>query len=132
MTSTPRAARDRKPAQVGDPGSTVSPSRRGTRRTSTVPRATRAPLAGDQLDAAILRTLRRYPNNTVELGPMAEELKVDPFTVQLAVERLHNRRMVVAPFIEPGTAGGATLTQVGLRWLIEREGGKPADVPVLL
>lgn len=92
----------------------------------------RAPLAGDELDAAILRALRRSPNDTVELGALAEELKVDPFVVQLAVERLHNRRMVVAPFIEPGTAGGATLTQVGLRWLIEREGGKPADVPVLL
>jgi len=97
-----------------------------------MPAATEAPLAGDQLDAAILRTLRRFPNETVELGPLAEELKVDPFTVQLAVERLHNRRLVVAPFIEPGTAGGATLTQVGLRWLIEREGGTPADVPVLL
>ena len=97
-----------------------------------MPPATQAPLSHDQLDAAILRTLRRYPNNTVELGPLAEELKVDPYTVQLAVERLHNRRMVVAPFIEPGTAGGATLTQVGLRWLIKREGGKPADVPVLL
>jgi hypothetical protein len=38
--------------------------------------------------------------------------------------------MVVAPFIEPGRAGGAELTAVGLRWLIAREGGKPKDVPV--
>lgn len=76
--------------------------------------------------------LRRAPNNTVDLAPLAEELGVDPKVVQLAVERLHQRRMVVAPFIEPGLAGGATLTQVGLQWLIEREGGKPADVPVLL
>jgi len=36
----------------------------------------------------------------------------------------------VAPFIEPGTAGGAELTELGLRWLIEREGGKPKEVPV--
>jgi hypothetical protein len=50
--------------------------------------------------------------------------------MQLAVERLAARRMVVAPFIEPGTAGGATLSEIGLRWLIAREGGKPADVPV--
>jgi hypothetical protein len=38
----------------------------------------------------------------------------------------------VVPFIEPGSAGGATLTQVGLRWLIDREGGTPADAPVAL
>ena len=37
--------------------------------------------------------------------------------------------IIVVPFIEPGTAGGATLTAVGLRWLIEHEGGKPADQP---
>jgi hypothetical protein len=117
---------------VGDPGSTVKPPRRTTRRRTAVPRATEAPLAGDQLDAAILRTLRLAPNNTVDLAPLAEELGVDPKVVQLAIERLHWRRMVVAPFIEPGLAGGATLTQVGLKWLIEREGGKPADVPVLL
>lgn len=96
------------------------------------PSAKRAPLSGDKLDAAILRTLREMPNNTVDLAPLAEELGVDPIAVQLAIERLHQRRMVVAPFIEPGMAGGATLTQVGLKWLIEREGGKPADVPVLL
>jgi hypothetical protein len=40
--------------------------------------------------------------------------------------------MVVVPFIEPGTAGGATLTSVGNRWLLEREGGAPADTPVAL
>jgi hypothetical protein len=64
------------------------------------------------------------------LAPLAAELGLDPFRMQLAVERLAARRMVVAPFIEPGTAGGATLSQIGLRWLIAREGGKPADVPV--
>jgi hypothetical protein len=52
--------------------------------------------------------------------------------MQLAVERLHARRFVVAPFIEPGTAGGAELAADGLRWLIAREGGKPKDVPVAL
>ena len=30
------------------------------------------------------------------------------------------------------TAGGATLTAVGLRWLIDREGGSPADKPAAL
>ena len=50
--------------------------------------------------------------------------------MQIAAERLHQRRMVVAPFIEPGRAGGAELTAVGLRWLIAREGGKPLDTPV--
>ncbi len=52
--------------------------------------------------------------------------------MQLAVERLHRRRLLNAPFIEPGTAGGAELTETGNRWLIEREGGKPRDVPAAL
>jgi hypothetical protein len=38
--------------------------------------------------------------------------------------------MVVVPFIEPGPAGGAILAERGLRWLIEREGGKPKDKPI--
>jgi len=88
------------------------------------------PLTGDDLAAAILRSLRRDPNRAVNLEPLADQLGVDPVTVQLAVERLHQRRMLTAPFIEPGRAGGGELTQVGLRWLIEREGGKPKDVPV--
>ena len=37
-----------------------------------------------------------------------------------------------APFIEPGTAGGAELTEKGLRWLLAQEGGKPSEVPVAL
>lgn len=98
--------------------------------TATLPAATEAPIDGEQLDAAILRFLRRFPNETVDLGPLARELGLDPYRMQLAVERLAARRMVVAPFIEPGTAGGATLSEIGLRWLIAREGGKPADVPV--
>ena len=88
------------------------------------------PPSGDALDTAILRFLRATPNQAVDLAPLASGLGVDPVTMQLAVERLHARLMVVAPFIEPGRAGGAELTAVGLRWLITREGGKPKDVPV--
>ena len=77
---------------------------------ATVPPATEAPIDGEQLDAAILRFLRRYPNKTVDLAPLAAELGVDPYRIQLAVESLGRRGMVVVPFIEPGTAGGATLT----------------------
>ncbi len=93
------------------------------------PRAARPPIGAD-LDAAILRHLRATPNRALDLAPLATELGVDPIAMQLAVERLHHRRMVVAPFIEPGRAGGAELTAVGLRWLIAREGGQPQDVPV--
>ena len=124
--------RAKKPAQVGDPGSTVKPSAADAAAVATVPSAADAPIDGAQLDAAILRFLRRYPNETVDLQPLAEELGVEPARMQLAVEALGRRRMIVVPFIEPGTAGGATLTQVGLRWLIEREGGKPADRPTAL
>lgn len=88
------------------------------------------PPSGEELDAAILRFLRATPNEPLDLTPLAEELGVDPIAMQLAVERLHQRRMVVAPFIEPGRAGGAELTAVGLRWLIAREGGTPKDMPV--
>lgn len=88
------------------------------------------PPTGDELDAAILRELRKTPNDYVDLGPLAERLGVEPFKVQLAVERLAQRRMVVVPFIEPGTAGGAILAEGGLRWLIEREGGRPKDKPM--
>ncbi len=93
-----------------------------------MPRA--GPLKGADLDAAILRFLRATPNRALDLAPLAAELGVDAIAMQLAVERLHQRRMVVAPFIEPGRAGGAELTAVGLRWLIAREGGKPKDTPV--
>ncbi len=55
---------------------------------------------------------------------------MDPFAMQLTVERLAGRLLLNAPFIEPGTAGGGELTEVGLRWLIRHEGGKPKDVPV--
>jgi hypothetical protein len=112
--------------------STRATPRRTPRKPS--PRKTVAaragPPSGEELDAAILRFLRAKPNQAVDLAPLAGELGADPVAMQLAVERLHQRRMVVAPFIEPGRAGGAELTAVGLRWLIAREGGKPKDVPV--
>lgn len=123
---TPRRRRD----ALADPSSTVAPSRREMRHGATVPSAADAPISIDQVDAVILRTLRRTPNRTVDLTPLAEELGIEPTNLQLALERLGRRRMVVLPFVEPSLAGGATLTEEGLRWLIEREGGKPADVPV--
>ena len=122
----------RKPVESGDPDSTVQPDAIDAAAVATVPSADVAPIDGAQLDAAILRFLRRYPNHTVDLAPLAEELSVEPDRVQLAVEALARRRMVVAPFIEPGAAGGATLTAVGLGWLIAREGGSPADTPTAL
>ena len=100
-------------------------------RTAASPTTEAAP-TGDELDAAIIRFLRRTPNRFIDLAPLAAELGIEPFTMQLAVERLHRRRLLKAPFIEPGTAGGAELTEKGNRWLIEREGGKPADVPAAL
>jgi hypothetical protein len=126
---TKRAA---KPAKPGDPATTVRPRRKAAAKTATVPAATEAPIDNTQLDAAILRFLRRYPNQTVDLAPLAEELAVDPYRMQLAVEDLGRRRMVVVPFIEPGSAGGATITEVGVRWLLDLEGGKPADKPTAL
>jgi DNA-binding Lrp family transcriptional regulator len=85
---------------------------------------------GDELTAQILRELRRAPNQERPLDALAQELGIVPEALQLAVERLHRRRFVIAPFIEPGRAGGAKLTAVGLSWLIAREGGTPRDTPV--
>lgn len=110
----------------------MKPARHSAAEVATVPSAADAPIDGAQLDAAILRFLRRFPNLTVDLAPLAAELAVDPYRMQLAVESLAARKMVVAPFIEPGTAGGATLTAIGLRWLLDREGGSPADTPTAL
>lgn len=95
-------------------------------------RAARATARGDQLTAAILRHLRRAPNREMALDSLAEELGVEPQALQLAVERLHRRRLLIAPFVEPGEAGGAILTEAGLAWLIAYEGGRPRDVPVAL
>jgi hypothetical protein len=99
------------------------------KRTARTPKSA---LQGADLDAAILRYLRRFPNRSVDLAPLAEELGVQPTVTQLAAERLARRRMVTLPFIEPSAAGGAELAEQGLRWLIAREGGKPKDVPVAL
>ena len=124
--------RARKPAAPADAERTIKPRRSVAKRSATLPAATDAPIDEGQLDAAILRFLRRFPNRVVELQPLAAELRIDPYRFQLAVEDLGRRRMVVVPFIEPGTAGGAELTAVGLRWLLEREGGRPADKPAAL
>ena len=124
--------RSKQPPQPADPDSTVKPSRGAAAEVATVPSADVAPIDGAQLDAAILRFLRRYPNRTVDLMPLADELGIEPARVQLGVESLAARRMVVLPFVEPGSAGGATLTEVGLRWLLAREGGTPADTPAAL
>lgn len=132
MTSKSAKKGRRRPVEQGNPDATVTPDAKVAAATVAVPAATEAPIDGAQLDAAILRFLRRFPNQTVDLAPLAGELATDPTRLQLAVEALHRRRMVIAPFIEPGAAGGATLTQVGLRWLLDREGGKPADKPVAL
>jgi hypothetical protein len=127
-----KRSRSRRPVEAGDPEMTEAPSAAETAQSATVPAATDAPIDEAQLDAAILRALRARPNRTVDLSTLATELALDPFKLQLAVERLGRRRMVVVPFIEPGTAGGATLTSVGNRWLLEREGGSPSDTPVAL
>lgn len=119
----------RRPVEQANPDATVTPEPKAAAAALAVPPASEAPIDGAQLDAAILRFLRRFPNQTVDLAPLAAELETDPYRLQLAVEALHRRRMVVAPFIEPGVAGGATLTQVGLRWLIDHEGGRPSDTP---
>lgn len=127
-SSKPAARPRRGPAAA--PEQSLTPTRRQAKAVATVPAATDAPIDAAQLDAVILRFLRRFPNRFVDLGPLADELAVDPPRIQLALERLARRRMVTLPFIEPGTAGGAELTEPGLRWLIAREGGKPADVPI--
>jgi hypothetical protein len=90
------------------------------------------PLPHDDLYARILRALRRSPNQVVELTPLAEELGMEPYALQLEVERLARRGFLVLPFIEPGAGGGALLAQRGLEWLIAHEGGRPKDVPVAL
>lgn len=90
------------------------------------------PLSHDELYARILRFLRRFPNSVVELTPLAEELQMPPEAVQVELERMARRGLVVLPFIEPGRAGGAELAQSGLEWLIAHEGGRPKDVPVAL
>ncbi len=130
---TRRRARMDAPPPSGAPLTPGSTEDRQAAASAEPEKSRAAPsLSNQDLDVAILRFLRRSPNAAVDLTPLAAEVEVDPFAIQLAVERLHRRRMVVAPFIEPGAAGGAELTEKGLRWLIDREGGKPSEVPVAL
>ena len=132
MTSERDKRHRRRPVHQANPDATVTPEPEVAASSLAVPAASEAPVDGDQLDAAILRFIRRFPNRTVDLAPLAAEIGIEPSRLQLAVESLARRRMVVAPFIEPGAAHGATLTAVGLRWLLRREGGSPADKPVAL
>ena len=127
---TKRAARPAKPA---DPATTVRPRRKAAAKTATVPAATEAPIDNAQLDAAILRFLRRYPNQTVDLTPLAEELKLDPYRLQLAVEDLRasaDGRRAVHRARHRGRR--ARSPRSVLRWLLDSEGGKPSDKPAAL
>jgi hypothetical protein len=127
--TTKRTTRSRKKAvEPADPSTTVTPTSSEAIGATPAAPPPGGPL-GDELTELVLRFARRFPNRTVDLGPLAEELGTDPFTLQLHLERMGRRRLIVLPFVEPGTAGGATLTEKGLRWLIAREGGKPRDVP---
>ena len=128
---SPKPTRSR-PNEQADPDSTVSPAPRAAAAAAAPVSAIGGQVDGAALDTAILRTLRQKPNGTVDLLPVAAQLGVEPFDVQLAIERLGKRGLVVVPFIEPGTAGGATLTASGLRWLLAREGGSPSEQPVAL
>ena len=130
VKKAPKAAAPHKAApRKAAPRTAAKPTPRKAAARKAAPRKAGPPIGAD-LDAAILRFLRATPNQALDLAPLAAELGVDPIAMQLAVERLHHRRMVVAPFIEPSRAGGAELTAVGLRWLIAREGGQPQDTPV--
>ncbi|HEX2766718.1 MAG TPA: PQQ-dependent sugar dehydrogenase [Candidatus Limnocylindria bacterium] len=82
--------------------------------------------------AAILRRLREQPNEFVDLAGLADGLGEDPFTIQVHLKQMARRKLVTTSFIEPSRAGAAELTERGHAWLLEREGGRPADPPVLL
>lgn len=128
--TTKRTRTRRRPVEPGDPETTISPTAREAE--AVVPVTEPAGPSGDELSELVLRFIRRFPNQTVELGPLAQEVGAEPFALQVHLERMGRRGLIVLPFIEPGTAGGATLTEKGLRWLIAREGGKPRDVPTAL
>lgn len=125
-----RPPRRRRPSKPGDPAGSITPSPAAT--AAVAPATPAGPPEGDDLDAAILRYLRLFPNRFVDLAPLAEQLGIDPFAMQLTVERLGRRRLLNVPFIEPGTANGGELTEAGARWLIRHEGGKPLDRPSAL
>jgi hypothetical protein len=128
------AKRSPKPAAKAPSRSAATPARRPAARVAArrKPADPAHPLAHDDLNARILRALRRSPNEVVELTPLADELGMRPQALQVELERLSQRAFVVLPFIEPGAGGGALLAQKGLVWLIAHEGGKPKDVPVAL
>ena len=121
-------------ATTAKPAAATSRAPRARHNAATAKPATdpKHPLPHDELYARILRSLRRAPNQVVELTLLAEELGMEPRALQVELERLGQRGFVVLPFIEPGLAGGAELAQKGLAWLIAYEGGKPKDVPVAL
>lgn len=124
-------SRSRRPVEAADPDSTVTPPSSEAIATSPALPVPGGP-RGDELTELVLRFVRRHPNETVDLLPLAAELGMESTMLQLHAERMARRRLVVLPFVEPGTAGGATLTEVGLRWLVHREGGTPRDVPTTL
>lgn len=126
--TTKRSRPRRRAVEPADPDSTVTPAPREAIAITPAAPPPGGP-TGDDLSELVLRFVRRFPNQTVDLSPLAEELGMEPFALQLHVERMARRRLIVVPFVEPGTAGGATLTERGLRWLLAREGGKPRDVP---
>ena len=126
--TTKRNRSRKKAVEPADPSTTITPPASDAIGATPAAPPPGGP-TGDDLTELVLRFVRRYPNQTVNLGPLAAELGTDPFELQLHLERMGRRRLIVLPFIEPGSAGGATLTQKGLRWLIAREGGKPRDVP---
>jgi hypothetical protein len=114
---------------------TTSASKTSGRRspvTAAPPTDSSHPLPHDELYARILRYVRRFPNRAIDLTPLAAELGMPPFALQVEVERLGQRGLLNLPFIEPGTGGGAELTQKGAAWLIAHEGGRPKDVPTAL
>jgi hypothetical protein len=127
---TTRPPRRRRPSKPGDPTGSITPS--AAKTAAVAPPTADGPLGGDDLDAAILRYLRLFPNRFVDLSPLAEQLGIEPFAMQLTVERLGRRRLLNLPFIEPGTANGGELTEAGARWLVRYEGGKPLDRPSAL
>lgn len=106
----------------------ATPNRRQARPSTR--RAT--PSASDRMTAAILRRLREQPNEFVDLAGLADGLGEDPFTIQVHLKQMARRKLVTTSFIEPSRAGAAELTERGHAWLLQREGGRPADPPVLL
>jgi hypothetical protein len=126
--TTKRSRPRRRAVEPADPDTTITPAPREATGVSPAVSPPGGP-TGDDLTELVLRFVRRFPNQTINLTPLADELGMEPFALQLHAEHMARRRLIVIPFVEPGTAGGATLTERGLRWLLAREGGKPRDIP---